>query len=246
MPVKAKEEAAPAARFAGFPKAGMKFLRDLKKNNDREWFRERKPLYEESVHVPMELVAREVAAGCRKRGFALYAKEKNPVMRVYRDIRFSPDKRPFKTHVGCGLKHEQSKSSQGEVYIHISPEESFFAAGFWMPERSFLQAWREAMASDRKKFQKALAALEKSGLALSRESTLTRLPRGFDAQAGSPLADIFKLTSYVVTRPVTAIEYTSPRLVGSAVDFALAAKPLLEYGWSLNHAAKRDILELDR
>ncbi len=90
--------------FSGFSPEGMRFLKNLKKNNDREWFRERKEIYEELVHRPMELLVTEAAAACRKRGLMVAAKEKQPVMRVYRDIRFSPDKRPLKTHVSAGLK----------------------------------------------------------------------------------------------------------------------------------------------
>jgi uncharacterized protein (TIGR02453 family) len=230
-------------KFSGFPKAGLQFLRDLKENNDRDWFRERKPTYQETVRIPMELLILEVAAACRARGLMLYAKEKQPVMRVYRDIRFSPDKRPFNTHVGASLRRSQSKTSFGEIYIHVSPKESFLAAGFWMPERPFLHAWREAMAKDPKSFQRVLTALSKNQLALSREYALTRLPRGFDSQSDGPLADVFRFTSYIVSRPLKASEFSSAKLVDIATDFALAVKPLLEFGWKLNYAPPRDILD---
>lgn len=243
MPVTAKQPTAVALpAFSGFPKAGIKFLRELKRNNDRDWFRERKHIYEEAVRVPMESLVREIAAACQSSGFGLHAKDKNPVMRVYRDIRFSSDKSPFHTHVGGSLKQSHSKTAFGEMYIHISPEESFVAAGFWMPERPFVQAWRNAMVSDPKRFTRVLSALEKHGIDLGREHSLTRLPRGFESQADSPLADIFKLTSYIVHRPIEATEYSSEKMVGIAADFALAARPLLEYGWALNYSPRRDIL----
>lgn len=228
--------------FSGFPKEGIRFLKELKKNNDRDWFRERKHIYEEAVRVPMESLVRAIAASCQARGFALYAKDKNPVMRIYRDIRFSADKSPFHTRVGGSLKQSHSKTSHGEVYIHISPERSFVAAGFWMPERPFVHAWRTAMADDPKQFSRVLAALKKNDLELTRERPLTRLPRGFEAQADSPLAEIFKLISYVVYRPVEPGEYSSEKMVGIGADFALAARPLLEYGWDLNYSPRRDIL----
>ncbi|HEX4229941.1 MAG TPA: DUF2461 domain-containing protein [Bryobacteraceae bacterium] len=243
MPNTAKLSTADAVpAFSGFPKAGIRFLRDLKRNNDREWFRERKHIYEEAVRAPMESLLHEIAAACQARGFALHAKHKNPVMRIYRDIRFSSDKSPFHTHVGGALKQSHSKTAFGGMYIHISPGQSFVAAGFWMPERPFVQAWRNAMAADPKRFARVLSALEKQELDLARDRPLTRFPRGFEAQADSPLADIFKLVSYIVHRPVQAAEYSSEKMVHIATDFALAARPLLEYGWALNYSPRRDIL----
>ena len=75
--------------FSGFPPEAFRFLAQLKRNNDREWFRERKQQYQEYVHRPMEALVHAVSEKCRAKRIPLYAKEKNPVMRVYRDIRFS-------------------------------------------------------------------------------------------------------------------------------------------------------------
>jgi uncharacterized protein (TIGR02453 family) len=238
-----RPDAAAVPIFSGFPKAGMRFLRDLKRNNDRDWFRERKHIYDESVRAPMESLARLVAAECQRRGFALHAKEGNPITRIYRDIRFSPDKTPFHTHVGTFLKQSHNKTSLGGLYLHISPEMSFVGAGFWMPERPFVQAWRKAMAEDPKRFARVLTALKRHELELMREKPLTRLPRGFEGQAGSPLEDVFKLVSYVVRREIDSDEYSSGEMIHLAAEFGLAAKPLLEYGWGLRYAPQRDILD---
>ncbi len=231
--------------FAGFSKQGLQFLRDLKKNQDRDWFRERKEIYEQFVRQPMEALVLEASAACRKQGFPLFAKEKSPVMRVYRDIRFSPNKDPFNTHVGAGLKRTPGKEGFGEVYIHVSPESSFIAAGFWMPERPFLNAWRKEMDRDPKKFRALLAHLKKHGFELGRERPLVRLPRGFEAHQGSDLEEHFKLISYVIHGPLSAPEYGSPKLLSSVVEFALISQPLLEYGWALNHQPPRDPLGVE-
>ncbi len=223
-------------KFSGFPAAGMRFLRELKKNNDREWFRERKELYEKLVHRPMELLVTEAGVACRKRGLMVAAKEKQPVMRVYRDIRFSPDKRPFKTHVSAGLK--PLGATTGELYIHISPEESFVAAGFWMPERTFLQAWRASLVDDEgTRFLAMAKKLSKAGLELSKENQLKRLPRGYDRFRETAIAGALRLTSYVSVRQLQAEEYQSAGLVEVVRDFGLAVKPLLDYGWNLNIAS---------
>lgn len=229
--------------FTGFPQAGLQFLRDLKENNDRDWFRERKEFYEGQVKLPMELLVTEAAAQCRKRGLTIHAKDKSPVMRIYRDIRFSADKRPFKTHVGASLAGSPAVSSHGEVYIHVSPDESFVAAGFWMPERAFLQAWRESMVNSPAEFLRMLKSLAKGNLRLSDENSLTRLPRGYDSYADSEISEFLKLTSFVATRALRQKECRTPGLVDIVADFGLAAKPLLEYGWKLGYTPARDILD---
>ncbi len=232
-----------ARAFAGFPQAGLQFLRDLKENNDRDWFRERKEIYEEQVKLPMELLVMEAAAQCRKRGLTIHAKDKSPVMRVYRDIRFSSDKRPFKTHVGASLMGSPGVSTHGELYIHVSPDESFVAAGFWMPERPFLQAWRESMVNSPAEFLRMVKSLAKGDLRLSDESSLTRLPRGYDRYADSEISEFLKLTSFVATRALRQKECRAPGLVERVRDFGLAAKPLLDYGWKLGYTPARDILD---
>lgn len=232
-----------AGAFSGFPQAGLQFLQALKENNDRDWFRERKEVYEEQVKLPMELLVMEAAAQCRKRGLMVYGKDKSPVMRIYRDIRFSADKRPFKTHVGASLKGSAGTSKHGEVYIHVSPDESFLAAGFWMPERLFLQTWRESMINSPAAFLRMVNSLSKGDLRLSDENALTRLPRGYDRYAGNEISEFLKLTSFVTTRALRQKDCRSAQLVNAVSDFALAAKPLLDYGWKLSYTPVRDILD---
>ncbi len=222
---------------------GMKFLRDLKENNDRDWFRERKHRYESDVEQPMAALVIEAGERCRKKGLMLAAKDRNPVMRVYRDIRFSADKRPFKSHVGASLRPVRSKTAQGEIYVHISPSESFVAAGYWMPERHFLRVWREAMTAHPERFLRVVKLLTKADLQLSRENSLTRLPRGYDNYAESEIAELLKLTSFVTTQAISAKERQSAGLVDVVAEFALANKPLLEFGWNLEYVPQRDILD---
>ena len=213
-----------------FPEAGFKFLRQLKLHNDRDWFRERKAEYLESVEEPMKSLVLAVADGCRAQGLPVHAKEKSPVMRVYRDIRFSKDKSPFKTHVAAELRRSFS-DSQGLLYIHLSPEESFVAAGVWQPERTLLQSWRETIVKEPDRFARVEASLKAQGLALSDQYTLTKLPRGFQQYADEPFASSLKLTSFVVSRPVKRPEAIAADFAQTTVDFAIAVKLLLEFAW---------------
>jgi uncharacterized protein (TIGR02453 family) len=110
-----------AVRFTGIDDLALTFLRDLKQNNDRDWFRERKQVYEEKLKRPVEALVTEAAEAARKRGFPLFPKAKNPLTRIYRDIRFSHDKTPFHTHVGAVLHGPPRMGGYGEIYIHIEP-----------------------------------------------------------------------------------------------------------------------------
>jgi uncharacterized protein (TIGR02453 family) len=243
----ARPSAPPAAKtplspFRGFPKQGIRFLADLKQHQDREWFRERKETFEELVLHPMQRLAFEAAAACRKRGVPLYAREKAPTTRIYRDVRFSHNKDPFRTHIGAGLKR-LGETGMGELFIYISPDSAFVGAGFWMPERPFIAAWRTAMAREPKKFLAVVASLAKHGLALSLEKPLQRLPRGYCQHEGTPIEEHLKLVSYTTHRKFKAAEVSSPKLIDVVAGFAAAAKPLLEYGWALGYQAKRDLLD---
>ncbi len=228
-------ETAPAGSF---PEEGFRFLAQLKKHNDRDWFNPRKSEYKRLVEQPMTELVCAVSEECRRRGLPLYAKDKAPVMRVYRDVRFSSDKTPYKTHVAAELRRSFSDSNI-VLYLHFSPAESLLGAGVWQPERPLLQAWREAIVANPDRFASILAGWQSRGLALSEEHSLASMPRGFQAHSGEPFARWLKLTSFLVIRRLTTEQCTSPGLLENIVDFADAAKPLFEFGWQLEKASAR-------
>ncbi len=218
--------------FAGFSEQGFRFLKRLKQNNDREWFRERKQDYLEQVEEPMKRLVVAVSSACCARGLPLHPKERAPVMRVYRDIRFSKDKRPFKTHVAAELRRSFA-DSECLLYIHISPQESFLGAGVWQADKDLLHAWRETMIRNPDAFERMLAALKRGNLALSTEHALAGMPRGLQNYAAEPIGPWLKLTSFILHRSLTPEDCLSPGLVDTVVDFAMAAKPLFEYAWAV-------------
>ena len=227
-----------ALEFNGFPEDGLRFLRQLKLHNDRDWFRERKSSYDEYVEQPMRALVQAVAADCQSKGLPLYAKEKSPVMRVYRDIRFSKDKLPYKTHVAAELRRSFRDSSV-MLYVHFSPTESLLGAGVWQPERPLLHAWRDEIVRQPKRFEKTIAALAKKDLELVKEHSLSMMPRGFQNYADESFGASLKLTSFVVRRDLERAEVIAPGLVDTVVEFALAAKPLLEFGWLVEETRAR-------
>jgi uncharacterized protein (TIGR02453 family) len=120
----------------------------------------------------------------------------------------------------------------GLLYIHLSPEGCFAAAGFYMPEPKDLAALRKAIASSPAKFRALEAALKKGKLALGTESQLSRVPRGFETLKGGPLDGAIRLKSFIVEEALPDKLVTSARMKVAIADFASRALPLLKFGWA--------------
>ncbi len=221
-------------RFSGFSPAGLKFLRDLAKNNDRAWFVPRKHSYEAELLQPLQALVADVSDALRKSKIPIGADPMRSTFRIYRDIRFSSDKSPYKTNLGAYLPATRGGGEQGGLYIHIQPKQSFIAVAFYQLEKPELLRWRTAMAKNPTRFQTMLRALERNGLTLSVEhESLKRMPRGFEAHAGSPIERYFRLGSFTVGEQLSDKDVTNRRLVDRIVAVAKRAKPLLEYGRTL-------------
>jgi uncharacterized protein (TIGR02453 family) len=209
---------ATADTFTGFSPQALKFLRDLKKNNDRAWFAPRKELYERECLTPLRALTVDLASTLRKAKIPLDADPSRVGFRIYRDVRFSRDKSPYKTNLGTYLPYRGVRGAPGGLYIHISPKESFAVAGFYQLDKEPLQRWREAMASDPRRFQSVLRALERNDLALSdQEPVLKRMPRGFEALGESPIAAFFKIGTFMVSEKLSDVDIGGARLIERSV-----------------------------
>ncbi len=221
-----------AGHFPGFRPAALAFFRDLIVHNDREWFQANKPTYEVEVVRPMAWLVPELVAELARRRVPLTGDTKKSVFRIHRDVRFSNDKSPYKTHAGVVLSRDGVKMSPGALYFHLDPEGSFVAAGFYVPEPPLLAKLRNAQVRRTDEFLAVVAALECHGLTLSREDALKRTPRGFEAFAEGPLAEHLKLKSLIVSRPLAVKDVRGPALVAKLADFAAQSLPLLNFGWA--------------
>lgn len=222
-----------APNFRGFAPDAMKFFRQLRNNNHRDWFLKKKLHYETTLLTPMQALVFELSDRLADVGLPLAANRKFPVMRIYRDVRFSANKTPYKTAISAYLRRGGQGVHSGGVFLQFSDKERFVAMGFWLPERELLNAWRARIAAKPAEFQKVLAALHKHGHSLDGEGALRRLPRGFDAHAKSPIAEYLKLNSFFVMQEISETQLRSAKLVEIALKFAVATRPLLEYGWKV-------------
>ncbi|MBV8244297.1 MAG: DUF2461 domain-containing protein [Candidatus Eremiobacteraeota bacterium] len=221
-------------RFDGFSPAALRFLRDLKKNNERAWFQARKERYETELLAPLQALTADLATALQKEKIPIAADPKRPTFRIYRDVRFSRDKSPYKTNLGTYLPYKGQRGAPGGLYVHIEPKESFAAVAFYELDRPLLERWRRAMAEDPKRFEKVLRALERNGAAIyEQENALKRMPRGFEAHAQSPIAQYFRYPSFTVSEELADADLGDRRLVARCVDLVRRARPLLDYGWAV-------------
>jgi uncharacterized protein (TIGR02453 family) len=223
------------AGFSGFSTAGLKFLRDLKKHNDRNWFNARKHVYEAELLEPLQQLLDDATDAMRKARVPLASDPGRRTFRIYRDIRFSRDKSPYKTNLGAYFGPNGEHDRPGGLYLHIVPGESFMTLAFYELDPATLFRWRSSIAKDPKRFQSMLRALERNGLKISEEhATIKRMPRGFEALADSPMAKYFRLGSFNVSQNLSDADISSRRLIARMVAFAKTAKPLMEYGRALS------------
>jgi len=218
-----------------FTPALFKFMRDLEANNNRDWFAANKDRYEQDLKepalrfivdfgAPLVKISPRFLADPRPSGGSLF--------RIYRDIRFSKDKRPYKDHVGMYFKHEAGKNVHTPgFYLHLQPGNSFIGVGLWRPDTPTLKKIRDALVADPGRWKKAVG-----GKAFTRDfqlsgESLVRPPKGYDPE--HPLIDILKRKDFTAFAPLTRKQVTSPdfmkefaglcRTGGSLVKFVCEA-----------------------
>jgi uncharacterized protein (TIGR02453 family) len=134
--------------FDGFPKEGMDFLRKLKKNNNRPWFQRRKQVYDECVKFPMQCLIASLSEKMGDRAPGIEFNPRKSIFRIYRDVRFSKNKAPYKTNIAASFTFRRKDKSPVEapgLYVGIQPGEVFIGGGVYMPSSDQLKAFRKSM-----------------------------------------------------------------------------------------------------
>jgi uncharacterized protein (TIGR02453 family) len=217
--------------FAGFGPKALPFFKALKFHQSREWFEVNRSTYESAIKGPMGDLVEDVAERLRKAKIPIKGDRKSSLFRIHRDVRFSASKDPYKTNSGVVLTRSGNKNDSGLLYFHLSPEECFFAAGFYLPESAKLARLRAGAARAPKAFKAMTAKLKRAGLALSAGDSLKRAPRGFEAIEDREIAAAMRLKSMICLRPVAETSIASSALADDFCAFAHDALPLLKWGW---------------
>jgi uncharacterized protein (TIGR02453 family) len=175
-----------------FRHEALKFLRDLARHNDREWFQPRKAVFEAELKEPMLAVVRKVTEAMLDFAPSHVRPAEKSLFRIYRDTRFASDKRPYKTHVAAWWSHQGlEKTSGAGYYFHVSAKEVVIAAGAYMPEKDQLAAIRNWLLENHEEFRKLIAKPSVRKVFTEFDgNALTRPPKGFPAE--HPGMDLIK------------------------------------------------------
>ncbi len=208
--------------FDGFRPEAIAFLAELAANNDRSWFTPRKPEYEELVKRPLEALCSALAERFAARNLPLTADPASSPFRIYRDVRFSKDKSPYKPYASA--RFPIAGGGPG-AYVHIEPGEIFAGGGLWRPDPPVLARWRQIVVSDP---ARVWAALEEPGFADAFGEVygdrLTRVPTGYPKD--SPDASLLTLKDIIFRRRLADTDVMSPDLPDLLADSYEAAMPV--------------------
>jgi uncharacterized protein (TIGR02453 family) len=215
--------------FAGFPEAGFKFLKSLKRNNRREWFQERKEIYLETVRQPMTQLVDAL-----NRQLASFAPDyinvpEKSIYRVYRDTRFSHDKTPYKTHIAAIFpRRGMEKHVGGGFYISVSPWDLEVAGGVYMPGPDQLNLIRHYLAGHAAEFRRIASGrtLQKLMGEVVGEQ-LARVPKGFERD--HPAADLVRYKQIYVDAALDPALALTAKLLPELVARFKAMQPLVDF-----------------
>jgi uncharacterized protein (TIGR02453 family) len=159
--------------FTGFPREANEFFRDLARNNNRDWFHAHKEVYESACREPLKALVAE-----------LDPMGATHISRINRDMRFSRDGAPYRTHLAAGVRN---------TYINLSAEGLYVGTGIYRPEPPVLQKLRSAIAADKsgRELVKIVATIRKKGYTVGTHDTLSSAPRGFPAD--HPRIDLLRM-----------------------------------------------------
>ncbi len=223
---------AVSMNFTGFSAEGLRFLRDLALNNDPVWFKPRRDEYEALVRGPMLALVADLLTLAADRQLPVTGEPAKAVFRVYRDVRFSKDKRPYKTHCGASLSRTGAKLAPGLFYIHIEPGGCFVAAGFWHPEPPVAEKVRQRILAEPVRFLKVVRGLDAKGMPIEPdEEGAKRLPRGCEAGRGTAVEPFLKQRNLIARHALSDADVGSATLPALLLERYAAARPLLDFGW---------------
>jgi len=210
----------------------LKFLKDLKKNNNKPWFDANRKRYEEAKGDFANFVQQVIDAHSKKDKTISALKAKDCMFRINRDVRFSKDKSPYKTNFGASINKGGKKAfSTAGYYFHLEPGQCFVGGGIYQPMPDELKKVRQEIDYNFKDFKKIIQSKKFKSLygdlSKSPEYMLTRVPKGYEPD--NPAAEYLKLKSYIAFVSFSDKDLTSNTLVKKTAAAFETLQPLLNF-----------------
>ncbi len=214
---------------AFFTPRTLTFLRALKRNNDRDWFKARKDEYEEHVRGPMVALIEQLAEDLPQFAPDIVVSPRDAIYRIYRDTRFSEDKRPLKTHIAASFPTRSLSKHQGAgLYVQVAIEGAWAGGGIYGAEKGDLLQIREHLAGNHQRFRSIVESPRfKKQFGPLLGERLQRVPRGFPSD--HPVADYLKYKQLYAGRDFSAAETTGPRFYASLLTVLEDLMPLVAF-----------------
>ena len=212
-----------------FTRKTLAFLRALKCNNDRDWFRLRKPQYEEHVRKPMVELLAQLAADLP--GFApeLISDPRVSLYRIYRDTRFSADKSPLKSHVAAHFPSKGFARGEGSgLYLHVAPAEVWIGGGLYMPPAADLRLIRAHIAANHRPLHRIVTGAPfRRGVGALEGAQLASMPRGY--LKDHPAAEYLRFKQFLAGRQFEAEFATTDRFYAELLRIFRAVAPMVRF-----------------
>jgi uncharacterized protein (TIGR02453 family) len=210
----------------------LKFLKDLKKNNNKAWFDKNRKVYEEAKADFAAFVQQLIDLHGKKDPSIRNLAAKDCMFRINRDVRFSKDKSPYKTNFGASINKGGKKAmNSAGYYFHLEPGACFAGGGLYVPMPEELKKVRQEIDYNYADFKKLLASKKfktiYGDLDKSAEYILSRVPKGYEAD--NPAAEYLRLKSYIAMVPLTDASLTSKDLAKKTVAAFEALQPVIAF-----------------
>ena len=209
----------------------LKFLKDLKKNNNKPWFDKNRAGYDAAKSDFAGFIQKVIDKHGKKDPAIASLSVKDTLFRINRDVRFSKDKSPYKDNMGAYLARGGKKSIFAGYYFHCQPGRCFMGGGLWMPMPPELSRVRQEIDYNFAAFKKIIANKKfravYGDLSRDAEYTLSRLPKGYEP--ANPAAGYLKLKSFVALAPLSDSDLSSPGLLKKTLAAFGALQPLVEF-----------------
>jgi uncharacterized protein (TIGR02453 family) len=210
----------------------IKFLKDLKKNNNKPWFDKNRSVYENAKADFAGFIQAVIHHHGKKDTSIKNIIAKDCLFRINRDIRFSKDKTPYKSNFGASInKGGRKGENSAGYYFHLEPGDSFTGGGIWMPMPDDLKKVRQEIDYNFTDFKKIIGSKKfktvYGDLSKSKEYTLSRVPKGYEPD--NPAAEYLKMKSYVAMIKVNDTDLSSKDLVKKTVAAFEALQPVIEF-----------------